>query len=294
MEITKFNPNTTVQEVREAFGKAGKLLFPVNLPISENDTLKSISNSSTYMWYSEIQVNKTVEILNYLKTEQEKRQIFYPIYSKAERKANSELEDTGIYYFKGKKDAPFSINNAGGGFYYVAAMHDSFPHALELSKRGFNAFALIYRVNDPYADLARALEFIYDHAKELEINREHYSLWGGSAGARMAAVIGNLQYLRSYTERTDIQQADSVIMEYTGYSRVSKYDAPTFVAVGDRDGIANWQVMRQRLFYLSELGIPTEFHVYPGLSHGFGLGTGTVADGWINEAIQFWKNNMKK
>ena len=43
-------------------------------------------------------------------------------------------------------------------------MHDSFPHALELSKRGYNAFALIYRVNHPYKDLARAIAFIYDHA----------------------------------------------------------------------------------------------------------------------------------
>ncbi|WP_392391079.1 alpha/beta hydrolase [Lactobacillus amylolyticus] len=68
-------------------------------------------------------------------------------------------------------------------------MHDSFPHALELSKRSYNAFALIYRPDDPYNDLARALAFIYDHADELEIYRDHYSLWGGSAGARMAAML---------------------------------------------------------------------------------------------------------
>ena len=38
------------------------------------------------------------------------------------------------------------IANAGGGFVYVGAMHDSFPAALELTKKGYNAFALIYRV----------------------------------------------------------------------------------------------------------------------------------------------------
>ena len=32
--------------------------------------------------------------------------------------------------------------NAGGGFAYVGAMHDSFPHALTLSRMGCNAFAL--------------------------------------------------------------------------------------------------------------------------------------------------------
>ncbi|EFG56162.1 hypothetical protein C5L18_000294 [Lactobacillus amylolyticus] len=83
-------------------------------------------------------------------------------------------------------------------------------------------------------------------------------------------------------------------MEYTGYMRVDHFDAPTYVAVGDNDWIANWQTMKQRLFYLEKLGIPTEFHIYSGLSHGFGLGTDTVAEGWINDAIRFWQNNMQK
>lgn len=50
--------------------------------------------------------------------------------------------------------------------------------------------------------------------------------------------------------------------------------------------------MRSRLLQLSAMGIPTEFHVYEGLSHGFGIGTGTVAEGWVNDAIRFWEANM--
>lgn len=40
---------------------------------------------------------------------------------------------------------------------YVGAMHDSFPHALKLSKKGYNAFALIYRPSSDTVceDLAR-------------------------------------------------------------------------------------------------------------------------------------------
>ena len=30
-------------------------------------------------------------------------------------------------------------------------------------------------------------------------------------------------------------------------------------------------------------------HSYNGQPHGFGLGTGTVAEGWINDAIRFWQ-----
>lgn len=55
--------------------------------------------------------------------------------------------------------------NAGGGFAYVAVMHDSFPHALELSKKGYNVFALIYRPGAQTAseDLERAIAFIHEH-----------------------------------------------------------------------------------------------------------------------------------
>lgn len=51
--------------------------------------------------------------------------------------------------------------------------------------------------------------------------------------------------------------------------------------------------MQKRLDLLNILNIPTEFHCYNGLSHGFGLGIGTVAEGWINEAISFWERQMK-
>lgn len=51
--------------------------------------------------------------------------------------------------------------------------------------------------------------------------------------------------------------------------------------------------MENRLQRLSAMGIPTEFHVYKGLGHGFGIGTGTVAEGWVNDAIRFWESNMK-
>jgi len=48
-----------------------------------------------------------------------------------------------LFFFRGNPGARFAVCNAGGAFAYVGAMHDSFPHAFELSKKGYNAFALI-------------------------------------------------------------------------------------------------------------------------------------------------------
>ena len=182
--------------------------------------------------------------------------------------------------------------NAGGGFAYVGAMHDSFPHALELSKKGYNAFALIYRPGAQTAceDLARAIRFIFENAEMLEVDTINYSLWGGSAGGRMAAWVGS--YGTAAFGETDLPRPAAVILQYTGHSEYSELDPPTYACVGDSDGIASWRLMQRRLELLSELGTPTEFHVYAGLGHGFGLGTGTVAEGWLNDAAAFWEKQM--
>lgn len=292
----EFSGTSTVKDVisNPSFEGFGRLLFPVDLEISESMTLNDISSSSTYLWYSNIKPEKTVEIVNYLNKQSENnKQVFYSIYSQEEISKEPSKANTGLFFFRGEPENEFAIVNAGGGFMYVGAMHDSFPQALEISKNGYNAFALIYRPDYAYEDLAAAINYINDHAKELQVNNKNYSLWGGSAGARMAAILGNRDYLYQLLKQSDIEQASAVVMQYTGYTSVLASDAPTYTCVGTSDGIANWRTMENRLNALSKLGIPTEFHSYDGLSHGFGLGTGTVADGWIEDAISFWENQMK-
>lgn len=294
-ENNYYNAQSTVADVINdpAFADFGRLLFPVDRNVSSSMTLAQVSTSSVYMWYPYIQAEKTVEILNYLHSQAARGEtIFYNIYSPEEIAANRSKADTGIFVFKGNNGNPFAITNAGGGFAYVGAMHDSFPHSLELCRAGYTAFALIYRPDDPYNDLARAITFIHNNSEILGVEKTNYSLWGGSAGARMAATLGNRANLRQFTGNSEIPQASAVIMQYTGYSSVSELDAPTYNCVGSNDGIASWRTMQNRLQRLSALGIPTEFHVYEGLGHGFGIGTGTVAEGWVKDAIDFWKENM--
>ncbi len=290
-----YTPQSKVADVINdpAFGSFGRLLFPVDRNVPESMTLAQVSTSNVYMWYPYIRVEKTVEILNYLHSQALKgEQIFYNIYSPDEIEADPSKADTGIFVFRGEAGKPFAITNAGGGFAYVGAMHDSFPHSLELSKAGYTAFALIYRPDDPYSDLARAISLITANAEALGVAKDNYSLWGGSAGARMTATLGNRVNLIRLTGNPDIQQAAAVIMQYTGYSSASEFDPPTYNCVGSNDGIASWRTMQNRLQRLSAMGIPTEFHVYDGLSHGFGIGTGTVAEGWVDDAINFWEANM--
>ncbi|MDK2806803.1 MAG: hypothetical protein PWQ94_1967 [Thermoanaerobacterium sp.] len=234
-----------------------------------------------------------MEIVNYLKKRAKSGDtIFYDIYSDEEKAQDPTKEDTGLFFFRGNKGAKTAIINAGGGFVYVGAMQDSFPHALELSKKGYNAFALIYRPGAQTAceDLARAIAFLYENADELGIDMKDYSLWGGSAGARMAAWLGSYG-TESFGEKRYPRPA-AVIMQYTGLSEVTGKEPPTFACVGTNDGIASYKTMEDRINRIKANGTDAEIEVFQGLSHGFGLGEGTVAEGWINDAIKFWEKHM--
>lgn len=287
-----YTVNTKITDVinNPFFGAYGRLIFPVDERYYGGHTLGEFSLT----WYTEIDPNKTVEIANYMKHHVEAGEvIFYDIYTDEEKADDSDKEDTGLFFFKGNPGEKFAVCNAGGGFAYVGAMHDSFPHALELSKKGYNAFALIYRPGAQTAceDLARAIRFIFENAEELEVDTEYYSLWGGSAGARMVAYLGC--YGTEYFGGDDLPRPGTVVMQYTGHGEYSKNAPPTFVCVGKNDRIANWQTMQSRLQAMDRLGIPTEFHAYDGLGHGFGLGTGTIAEGWLDQAVVFWEEQMK-
>ena len=271
------------------FGDCGRLLFPADEGYWSGDTLQDLQLT----WYSNIDPDETVEIVNSLwQRANEGDIVFYDIYTEEEKAADPDKENTGLFFFRGTPGEKFAVCNAGGGFAYVGAMQDSFPHALELSRMGYNAFALIYRPGAQTAceDLARAISFIFENADELEVDTDCYSLWGGSAGGRMAAWLGS--YGPAAFGGDDLPQPGAVIMQYTGHSDYTENDPPTFACVGESDGIANWRTMERRIETLDALGIPTEFHHYPGLGHGFGLGTGTVAEGWIDQAVEFWEEQM--
>lgn len=289
------NQQTTLREIihRPEFAGFGERLFPLDLRLSGNVTLQELSASLP--WYSHVQSVRTVSVLEDLsRRAQAGQQIFYEIYSPKEQVREPAKARTGLFFFAGKPGAPTAIVNAGGGFQYVAAIHDSFPHAQVLSQAGYNAFALIYRPGARTAreDLARAIAFLHEHAEDLGIDMTGYSLWGGSAGARMAAWLGNAGPA-AFGEK-NYPRASTVIMQYTGLSEVTGHEPATFATVGTRDWIADYGTMERRIEQIRRQGTPAEIRIYPGLPHGFGLGEGTRAEGWIEEAMQFWQEQVDK
>ena len=269
-----------------AFGNYGRLLFPVQRNYMQGASLGTMKLS----WYTNICPDDTVEVVNYLWTQASAgKPIFYDIYTEEEKLADPAKRDTGLFLFRGTPGGKVAILNAGGGFRYVGAMHDSFPHGLALSNKGIHAFALIYRPGGETSceDLARAIAFIHENATALQADVSGYSLWGGSAGARTAAILGALGTAR-FGEKSFPKPA-AVIMQYTGFADIYGNEPPTYSCAGADDGPGLRRTMRQRTESIRGNGTDAEFEVFEGLSHGFGLGTGTAAEGWIDRAVQFWE-----
>lgn len=273
-----------------AFGQFGRLLLPWDdRAYEEGMRLRDIGSLLPY--HSHVSPKVVVDALNRMIDDaRDGRTIFYDIYSEAQKRGEPARANTGLFFFRGRPGAPFAIIAPGGGFAYVGSVHEGFPYAAEISKRGYNAFVLKYRAGlgqtAATQDLAAAISFVFRNAAALGVSTETYSLWGSSAGARMVALIGT--YGVAANGGSDLPKPAAIVMAYTGHSDYASGDPPTFAIVGENDSIASPATMERRVAALRQAGVEVEYRKYGNLGHGFGPGTGTSAEGWIGEATRFW------
>lgn len=279
-----------------AFQGFGRRMLPWDdRPYDESMPLADIGRLLPY--HSHVEAAVVVASLNRMIDDVNAgRTVFHDFHTEVEKQRNPALRHTGLFFFRGKPGAPFAVIAPGGGFAYVGSVHEGFPYAAEISKRGLNAFVLKYRAGHggrvATEDLAAAIAFIFRNADALQVGTAGYALWGSSAGARMAAAIGS--HGTASFGAHPLPKPSVVVMAYTGHSEVARSEPSTFVVVGERDGIAPPSAMEARVAALRRIGTTVEYHKYPGLGHGFGTGQGTSAQGWIELAITFWQNEIRR
>jgi acetyl esterase/lipase len=277
-----------------AFAGFGRLLLPWDDRAYDNGMqLRNIGSLLPY--HTHVDPKTVVSALNHMIDDVNSgRTVFYEFYTAEEKKKQPAKSNTGLFFFRGKPGAPFAVIAPGGGFSYVGSVHEGFPYAAAISKQGYNAFVLRYRAGAggvvATQDLAAAISYVFRNAKALGVGSQGYSLWGSSAGARMAAAIGS-NGVAAFGG--DLLKPSAVVMAYTGHSEYSANEPPTFVVAGDQDGIAPSSVMERRVAALCKSGTEVEFHRYRGFGHGFGAGIGTSAEGWTDQAILFWEKSIK-
>lgn len=240
-------------------------------------------------WHSHVQPPVVLQAVNRMIADiSAGKTVSYSFYEEQQKRAR-----TGLFYFRGKPGAPFALIFPGGGFAYIGSLHEGFPLAEELTRKGYNAFVLQYRTGGEAIaceDMAAAVSWIFGHADSLGVTTDNYSVWGGSAGARMAANLGS--YGAAAFGGKDMPRPSAVVMAYTGYGRYTEADPPTFAVVSADDPIASPRMMERRTDALKQAGIRAEFHLYRHAGHGFGTGEGTDAEGWMEHAVHFWEQQL--
>jgi len=278
-----------------AFKDFGELLLPLDNNSGYYNTM--LSDIGALMpYHSHVEPDIIVGALNHMIDEVNAgRTIFYNFYTDEQKRQDPGKRYTGLFFFRGCPGAPFAIVCPGGGFSYIGSLHEGFPLVQEISNKGLNAFVIRYRIGSEQRateDLAAALDYIFRNAKTLGVDTKAYSLWGGSAGARMAGNIA-LSGVASYGGG-NLPKPASAVIAYTGQSSWSRDFPPSFITVAANDGIANVNIVERRVENLRNAGIDVEYRRYESAGHGFGLGTGTDAEGWVDLAVCFWKRHIRE
>lgn len=271
------------------------------------DLLLSFDNNSAYYntrltdagllvpYHSHVNPGVVIDAVNHMIDEVNAgKKIFYDFYTEAQKQQNQAKQNTGIFFFRGKPGAPFAIVCPGGGFSYVGSLHEGFPLAKRISELGLNAFVIRYRIGGEQRaaeDLAAAITYVFRNAESLGVSTKDYSVWGGSAGARMAGDIA-LNGVAAYGGE-NIPKPVTAVIAYTGQTTYSKDFSPAFITVAANDGIANINTVERRVADLKNARVEVEYRRYETAGHGFGLGTGTDAEGWLDLAVQFWQRHIK-
>ncbi len=302
MQYARITQDTLISEVMNhvAFDGWGPLIFPWDEKSRYSPEMTMYDAPALHFWHTGMSVPTMVSGINRMIDDLNTgARVFYSIYSEEEKAADPSKKTTGLFFFRGKPGAPFAVLCPGGGFRYVGSLHEGFPLAMEINKSGYNAFVLKYRVGQGETvasrDLIAAVRFIENYVKELNVAPDDYSLWGGSAGAR---ICSNVSYGEGGIKRPDelLHPAASVIAYtyYEGEPDFTPNDPAAYFITGTEDRIIPWQAVKARAETMKAAGIPVECRILKNLLHGFALGVNTPAEGWMDQAVAFWKKNMKK
>lgn len=242
----------------------------------------------------------------------------YPLWPEA---ADPGRKRVSVAHFPAAGKAPFVLICAGGAYTSVASIVEAFPIAARLNEMGFHAFTLEYRTGEegpaPMEDLAMAIRFILSNAGTLNVEPEGYGVCGMSAGGHLASTLGAAGMAEVYG---DLPKPAAVFLGYPvvtmgrfahGLSKttllgrtpsaqkVRKYSVeeqitpeypPVYLWQCRQDDVVPFENSLLLVSALKREGVRHRFRPVEGSAHGWALGTGTPAEGWLEEAVSFWRN----
>ena len=181
----------------------------------------------------------------------------------------------------------------GGGHAHLADVHEGYRVAEVFAEQGVAAFVLKYRLardraqggKSPYTvdghaltDVQRALQLVRARASEWKLNPGAIGVLGFSAGGELAMLAGT-RFVEAQPAATDPIERQSSRPDFVGLMYPGRTDRPDialsgplppfFIGVGTSDPFVD--AITPFFLRLRQAKVETEFHVYAGIGHGFGI-----------------------
>lgn len=202
----------------------------------------------------------------------------------------------------------------GGGYEYCSD-REAEPVALAYLGHGFDAFLLRYTAGPDvpwrasFADAVAALEWVREHAGELDVHPDRVAVVGFSAGGHLAACLGTLAGVRpaalvlgypgvrGWTGLTPGKQLPDPVAAVDGST------PPAFLFHTVPDEVVPVGDSLAWLSALATSGVPFEAHLYPSGPHGISLATALTASGvaanddavvagWLPDSVRFLRGRF--
>jgi len=321
-------PDTPMTELRANPSIIGAGLYtynqeqddPRDIRKWENTTLREYVNSYTAEDCAK-GINRMIENYN------SGIQITYKLYTEDEIAAVPTRQKAEIYYFPGsKKNGKYVLVVGGNAIHTSAEMREGVSTAEWLNELGYTAFVLRYRIgrqaedNAPLEDVARAVQYITDHAEQFGVDPEDYALLAYSSGGQIAGLFGSSSDTLGYkaygvskpgalllgypvNNFFELKPAWGLLIDpYADGPRYFDYNVSDFITP-DYPPTYHWYGKKDLMLLalnlheqspkleqsLEKNHVPHEYRVFEQPGHGAATGEGTDADGWLNDAVAFWE-----
>lgn len=322
---------TTMRELRENSSIKGSGYYTYSNEWSEEDPRWMDSTIEDYVGAAEAQ--DVVSAMNLVINNYNRGvQITWQVYSPEEIAENVRLGMVQLYYFPANTaNAKFAIVVPGNGGFTTSELGEGGSMAWQLHEAGYAVFVLRYRSfmeatdNAPVQDIGNAVRYVINHAAQFEVQPEDYALVGFSSGGQIVGLIGSdskefgyqafgipqpAALLLGYpiNDFAEVKPVYHVVIDPTAFGWryywtnisdvVNANYTPVFFWYGKNDvymkrmGFCLQGPTLQRALEAS--GATYKCLVFENAPHAIGTGRGTDAEGWVQQAVAFWEEQVAR
>lgn len=322
--VTKNDTIAGVREIPELKEIGNYLMFSCmdNSDMDDEHGDTPLADISEMHW----DADGTVKGLNNLIRVEKKNRGMHFVYTEEECANDPWKNEIGFLYLEPERadeKKPFVVLCAGGAYQFVCTMVESAPVGAALNDLGYKVFLVNYRVGGTGViykavdDLAANIRYICSHAAEFGIDPDNYIVGGFSAGGNLTCTWGmdNVGFKKYGLPKpralfpvypvTDLEAlmateeskmflrfmlgesfTEEQVKEYSPILHVTDYP-PCYTVCCKDDTTVDYRNTVALKEALDQQGIPNQAEIGEVGEHGFGLGTNTDVEGWVERAATF-------